>query len=164
MSALRSAGCVILAVLSGASPRPGESHFPLPTLQHQSLEQRVHDLVNRHRASRRLAPLDHSVEIAEIARTHSRAMAGDRAPLGHRGFEARADTIRQRIGFSAVAENVALNDYPEAATVDTAVAGWLRSRGHRENIEGDYAVTGVGVVRDGRGRGTFFYTQIFVRR
>jgi uncharacterized protein YkwD len=66
------------------------------------------------------------------------------------------------IPLSGIAENVGINDYPPSGTVRAAVSGWLGSRGHRENIEGRYDLTGVGIVRDAQG--AYYYTQIFVRR
>jgi uncharacterized protein YkwD len=159
---VRGAWCVVAAVLVGAPLRTGEYHAPRPTHDQVTLEYRVHDLVNRYRRSRGLPDLGMNLEMARVAREHSRTMASGRESLGHQGFVERSREIGQTIRYTAMAENVALNDYPESATADTAVAGWLRSRGHRENIEGEYDLTGVGVVRDGRG--TYFYTQIFLKR
>jgi uncharacterized protein YkwD len=59
------------------------------------------------------------------------------------------------------AENVAVNQgYRNPAS--EAVRGWLASRGHRENIEGPYQSTGVGVASDAAGN--VYFTQIFVGR
>ena len=109
-----------------------------------------------------LPPLAYDARIAEIARRHSEDMAAGRVPAGHDGFEARRRAIAKTIPLRGIAENVAYNDYPLSRTVTTAVSGWLGSRGHRENIEGGYETTGVGIAGDGRG--TWYYTQIFVRR
>jgi uncharacterized protein YkwD len=59
------------------------------------------------------------------------------------------------------AENVAFNQGHRDPAAD-AVRGWLASRGHRENIEGPYELTGVGVVSNAKGE--FYFTQIFVGR
>jgi uncharacterized protein YkwD len=66
------------------------------------------------------------------------------------------------IPLRGIAENVGINDYPPSKTVRSAVSGWLGSRGHRENIEGRYDLTGVGIARDARG--AYYYTQILVKR
>ena len=89
-------------------------------------------------------------------------MAAGRVPTGHKGFEARQRELSKLIPLRGIAENVGMNDYPPSRTVRAAVSGWLDSRGHRENIEGRYDLTGVGIVRDSRG--VYYYTQIFVRR
>ena len=40
------------------------------------------------------------------------------------------------------------------------MTGWLQSPGHRRNIEGDFDLTGIGIVRVAAG--TYFFTQLFV--
>jgi uncharacterized protein YkwD len=119
-------------------------------------------LVNEHRKRMGLELLAHDARIASVARRHSEDMAGGRVPAGHEGFDARQRHISKIIPLRGIAENVGINDYPPSETVQTAVSGWLGSRGHRKNLEGGYDLTGVGIARDARG--TFYYTQIFVRR
>jgi uncharacterized protein YkwD len=127
-----------------------------------ALESRTYRLVNDHRRAVGLVPLVHDVRIAAVARRHSRDMAEGRVPAGHDGFEARRREISKKIPLRGIAENVGVNDYPRSDTVRAAVSGWLESRGHRNNIEGRYDRTGVGIARDARG--VYYYTQIFVRR
>jgi uncharacterized protein YkwD len=60
-------------------------------------------------------------------------------------------------GFLGAGENVAVNsgfDDP----VGTAVAGWLDSPGHHENIVGDWTHAGVGIATDGE---QYYFTQLF---
>jgi uncharacterized protein YkwD len=99
--------------------------------------------------------------VAEIARGHSEDIAAGRVPLGHEGLQARAREVAQTIGLSGLAENVCFNADAEFATARTAVSWWLGSAGHRKNLEGDYDLTGVGIAQNARG--TYYYTQIFVR-
>ena len=40
--------------------------------------------------------------------------------------------------------------------------GWLASRAHRENLDGPYDLTGIGVARSRSGE--VFFTQFFVGR
>lgn len=128
----------------------------------EALESRTYHLVNEHRRAMGLQPLAYDARIAAVARRHSEDMAAGRVPAGHDGFDARRRAIAKTIPLRGIAENVAYNDYPLSRTVPAAVSGWLGSRGHRENIEGGYETTGVGIAGDGRG--TWYYTQIFVRR
>ncbi len=44
-----------------------------------------------------------------------------------------------------------------------AVNAWLASTGHRQNIEGDYHLTGVGVASPDNDSLTFYFTQIFIK-
>jgi len=113
-------------------------------------------LINAHRASIGKPALQKSQVIWEQANAHSRNMASGAVPFGHDGFSARIAAIRAALGSGGSgAENVAMG-YTSAAAV---VSGWLSSSGHRANIEGNAARTGISAVRSGSG--TWYYTQIF---
>lgn len=152
---------LLTAFILSAVPRSA----PAGTPEHaaaDALESRTHKLVNEHRRTMGLAPLAYDARIAAIARRHSKDMADGRVSPGHDGFEARQRKISKTIPLKGIAENVGFNDYPRSKTVRAAVSGWLGSQGHRENIEGRYDLTGVGIARDARGG--WYFTQIFVRR
>jgi uncharacterized protein YkwD len=151
---------LLCAVVSLACAPPAVP--PPPAAEYAAMEREVARLVNAHRAERQLRALAYDTAVAAIARAHSRDMARHTVPMGHDGFRHRADLVDRIVPFDAIAENVALNDYPSVRTVQVAVAGWLESPHHLANIEGKYDVTGVGVVRGGDG--TFYYTQLFVAR
>lgn len=150
--------CAVL--LLACAPPAARPRAPAPRLV--SLERDVARRINAHRAARRLKALVYDTAVAAIARAHSQDMADQRVPMGHDGFKHRADLVNEGLPFDAIAENVALNDYAPSRTVAVAVTGWLRSPHHLENIEGDYDVTGVGIVR--ASDSTFYYTQLFVAR
>jgi uncharacterized protein YkwD len=135
---------------------------PPPVAEYAAMEREVARRVNAHRATRRLAALSYDTAVASVARAHSLEMAAHDVPMGHDGFHQRADRVDRFLPLRAIAENVAMNDYNPARTVGVAVSGWLASPHHLENIEGNYDVTGVGIVR--ARDGTFFYTQLFVAR
>jgi len=126
-----------------------------------ALESAVLELVNRHRRAHGLAALVPDAGIARQARAHSAAMAAGKTPLGHAGFDTRAAALHELMAFRGIAENVAFNQGHRDPAAD-AVHGWLASRGHRENIEGPYERTGVGVTTNAKGE--VFFTQIFVGR
>ncbi|HJY82510.1 MAG TPA: CAP domain-containing protein [Candidatus Binatia bacterium] len=124
-----------------------------------ALERQVHELVNNHRTAIGLAPLAYSKEVAASARQHSRDIATGYVGFGHEGAEMRSKSLSRTMSFSQFAENVGANNYSRSAAPRTAVAEWLQSSGHRMNIEGNFDVTGVGIVHAGD---TFFFTQIFL--
>ena len=125
-----------------------------------SVEQAVHNQVNQYRASRGLPPLSLDARISEQARAHSQNMAIGAVPFSHDGFSQRVQTIAKVIPYSGAAENVAYNQgYSDPAT--QAVQGWLRSTGHRTNIEGQYSLTGIGIAKNSQGE--YYFTQIFIR-
>lgn len=150
------------AVIQEVSPPPVQPVGGGSPAELAEIEAQVHQLINEHRTAQGLAPLVFSPAIAEIARGHSRAMAEQREPFGHGGFDERAEAIRRVVAYRALSENVAWNNHSRSATAEVAARGWIQSSGHRRNLEGPYTVTGIGVVRDARG--AFHYTQIFVAR
>ena len=126
-----------------------------------ALERAVYELVNRHRRARALAPLALDPRISQEARGHSLAMADGTTPFGHDGFSDRVKALSHVMTCRRTAENVASNrGHRDPAS--EAVHGWLESRAHRENIEGPYGLTGIGVARNAAGE--VFFTQIFVGR
>ena len=127
-----------------------------PALEHAVLE-----LVNRYREAHGLAPLTLDPRISREARAHSAAMAAGTKPLGHEGFADRVKALSRVMACRRTAENVAFNQGHREPAVE-AVRGWLASRGHRQNIEGPYGLTGVGVVTNAAGE--VYFTQIFVGR
>ncbi len=156
-------GAWILAIfLACVIPRSAPAATPGPPPADRSLETRTFKLVNDHRRSLGLPPFAYDARIAAVARRHSGDMAAGKVSPGHEGFDERRREISKKIPLKGIAENVGINNYPPSRTVRAAVSGWLESRGHKTNIEGRYDVTGVGIVRDARG--TYYYTQIFVRR
>jgi len=62
----------------------------------------------------------------------------------------------KKIGGDSMAENVALGQ----TTAQEAVDSWLSSEGHKQNIEGSYNLTGVGVAQGSDG--DLYFTQIFL--
>jgi len=126
-----------------------------------ALEAEVVERVNRHRRAAGLRALRADPRIAEIARAHSFAMASGRRRFGHGDFDERSQAVEARVvRYRRVGENVARHPRRRDDLPAQAVAGWLRSSGHRRNIEGAYSLTGVGVAVSGRGE--VYLTQIFV--
>lgn len=122
-----------------------------------NMEQAVVSQINKYRQSRGLSPLKMNAAISQEARKHSQDMANHRVPFGHQHFISRIHHLRTAIkGSNSGAENVAYN----YKTVDAVVSGWLRSSGHKRNIDGNYNLTGVGIARDKYGK--LYFTQIFL--
>lgn len=64
----------------------------------------------------------------------------------------------QELGVRSVSENVAYG-YRSA---DAVVKAWLKSKGHKENIEADNTHFGISVRQDADGRN--YFTNIFVKK
>lgn len=124
------------------------------------IEQQVHQQINQYRAEKKLPVLTLNESISEQARKHSQDMASGAVVFGHDGFTERARAIANVITYSKTAENVAYNKgYADVAK--QAVQGWLSSTGHRQNIDGEYNLTGIGVAKNAKGE--YYFTQIFIR-
>lgn len=122
------------------------------------LEKAVNQQINQYRASKKLPPLTIDPRITKIARIHSENMASGKVRFSHDGFEGRAKAIT--IPYQSVAENVAYN-FGYSDPVRNAVEGWIKSDGHRKNMEGQFNVTGIGVAKNAKGE--YYFTQLFVR-
>ncbi|MDM9383847.1 CAP domain-containing protein [Chlorogloeopsis sp. ULAP01] len=126
-----------------------------------AIEQSVHEKINAYRGSKGLSNLTRNSSIDSQARTHSRNMASGNVPFGHDGFRQRLTNTG--LSYSAAAENVAYN-CGSSDPAKTAVDGWLKSSGHRRNIEGNYNLTGIGVAATTKNNCVYLYfTQIFMK-
>lgn len=122
------------------------------------LEKAVNQQINQYRASKKLPPLSIDPQISQVARIHSENMANGKVSFSHDGFEGRAKAIT--IPYKSVAENLAYN-FGYSDPVRNAVEGWIKSDGHRKNMEGQFNVTGIGVAKNAKGE--YYFTQLFVR-
>ncbi|MFL5744859.1 MAG: CAP domain-containing protein [Niastella sp.] len=112
--------------------------------------------VNEHRRKKGLSPLVMNNVMSAEALKHSQNMASRRTSFGHNGFDGRSNRISSAIsGISEIGENVSMGSTSAKEVVDN----WLRSAVHRENIEGRYKITGIGIAADKRG--ILYFTQIF---
>jgi uncharacterized protein YkwD len=122
------------------------------------LEKAANQQINQYRASKKLPPLRVDPQMTQIARIHSENMANSKATFSHDGFEGRAKAIT--IPYQSVAENLAYNmGYSDP--VRKAVEGWIKSEGHRKNMEGQFNLTGIGIAKNAKGE--YYFTQLFVR-
>jgi uncharacterized protein YkwD len=113
--------------------------------------------VNEDRSEHGLSPLEMNELESSLAAQHSHDMSAGKVPFGHDGFEKRAKAIQKNLGSREVGENVAEGNMTAREVVD----GWLNSPGHKKNIEGNFAQTGIGYARDKKGN--IYFTQIFSR-
>lgn len=123
-----------------------------------SMEQALYLRVNEYRAAHHLPQLTWEPRISLVARQHSAAMAEGRIPFGHEHFTQRLKLIA--LSHRGASENVAANlGYEQPDT--QAMADWLSSPHHRQNIEGRYSRTGIGIACTAESE--CFFTQIFIQ-
>lgn len=139
--------------------RPPAQSSEMINASAEKLAADILNYVNEYRQTKGLSPLVMNDVISAVAKQHSNDMAGKKTPFGHEGFEDRIKFISQKLGvFHRSAENVAYGDLDARQVVDV----WLKSPGHRRNIEGKYTVTGIGTSM--ANDGTIFFTQIFAAK
>ncbi|MBW4580050.1 MAG: CAP domain-containing protein [Tildeniella nuda ZEHNDER 1965/U140] len=147
--------------LASTLPVPSQKRLAQAPASLQTLEQAVLTQINQYRSSRKLPPLALDTRISDQARGHSQAMANGRVTFSHDGFQQRVAAIARTIPYNRAAENVAYNQgYSDP--VRQAVQGWLKSTGHRQNIEGSFNLTGIGIAQNAKGE--YYFTQVFIRR
>ena len=130
-----------------------------------STEEMERDLlaaVNRERASRNLATLRPSADLARMARKHSAEMA-ELGVLSHLSAAGKAFTDRlvdASVAFAASGENVARS---ETFLADFIHRAFLEHPGHRENVlNPEFDEVGIGIAR-GAGY-VYFVTEDFIKR
>jgi uncharacterized protein YkwD len=137
----------------------------------QTLETKIHILVNRERVNEGLPPLAYSAKLSAIARSHSADMAArgftdhvnpdglnpsDRAKkAGYNIIKRKKNSIRTGVGENIYEHQAYMTgdgrETPYLDDVNTvakkAVMGWMNSPGHRKNIlNPDYTSAGVGAA------------------
>jgi uncharacterized protein YkwD len=165
-----------------ATQKTGQPEIRIPTL-----ERRIHDLINKERTARKLKALQFDERLSSIARAHSADMArrkffshvnpdgrdptarGELAgyrckkDFGSYFTEGLAENLYQGNLFSSVRTRGTVKTYTWNSLDDLAsqsVAGWMKSKGHRENIlEKTCDKTGIGVAisKDDK----VYVTQVF---
>lgn len=123
-----------------------------------AIENEILTHINAYRSHHGLSQLKMDNNMVQEAKRHSADMANHSQPFGHKYFLTRIERLHAKIKNSgAGAENVAYN-YKDAEDV---VKNWLKSPGHKRNIDGNYNITGIGIARDKQGK--IYFTQIFLR-
>ena len=129
----------------------------LAEVSEKEYQSKILHYINAYRTSHHLLPLKMSPIISSVAAVHSRNMASKKLSFGHQGFHGRIAHLYK--GFKNCrggAENVAYYRLNPKQLVN----GWVASRGHRQNIEGHYNLTGIGIAYGKKGWAHF--TQIFL--
>ena len=124
---------------------------------YSQIENDILQLVNQHRASLGKVTLTMNDIIYTECKEHSTWMASVDS-MNHSGFDNRVINIHTKLGMIPVAENVAYGQ----TSAQEVVTAWLNSPPHKANIEGDFNLTGISVVKDSKG--VNYFTQMFVKK
>lgn len=129
----------------------------IPVIEYSAIELNIIDLVNDYRAANGYAQLDALDAISWQAENHNLHMI-EKGEVCHDDFAVRYSALVNAVSAKAVSENVAYG----YRTAEAVVEAWIRSEGHRKNLEGDFTHFGISVEQDAAGK--FYFTNIFVKR
>ncbi|WP_298553433.1 CAP domain-containing protein [uncultured Algibacter sp.] len=123
----------------------------------KAIEVEILELLNNHRLSLGLNPLEEMTIVKSVAHSHTDYMV-DNDQVSHHNFFTRSDYLKSKAGAKKVSENVAFG-YSSAEAV---VRAWIRSEAHKENLEGDYTNFDISAEKNAEGR--WYFTNIFIQK
>lgn len=137
-----------------------ESSESLPIVlnyDYSPVELETMTLINNYRVSIGLNALEKINHISYKSEEHDNYMIANNV-VNHNDFEARSSNIMKVLHAKNVSENIAYNYNSAQGAFDA----WLRSEGHKKNIEGDFTHFGIS-IRENPVTGKKYYTNIFVK-
>lgn len=150
----------ILNAMSSCSNELGEVQNPeseITEYTYNSNELETMKLINDYRISIGLNPLEIINHISFKSEEHNKYMIENNI-VNHANFVSRSENLIQVLNASRVGENVGYNYKSPQGVLDA----WLRSPGHKKNIEGDFTNFGIS-IRENSITGAKYYTNIFAK-
>lgn len=127
------------------------------SVEYSSIEMEVLELVNAYRTEQGLSELAYLDEGSVQAASHNAHMI-EKNEVCHDFFGSRYQALVSSVNAKAVSENVAFG----YRTADAVVNAWIKSDGHRKNMEGDHTHFGISVKEGNDGKS--YFTNIFVKK
>ena len=124
---------------------------------YNAIEVEILDEINLYRNAIGLEKLKPLAKLSIESEGHNDYMI-EEGTVSHDNFSLRASRLMNDSGAKAVAENVGYG----YRTSNAVVNAWLKSKGHRENIEGKYSHFGISVRQDENGKN--YFTNIFIKK
>lgn len=123
----------------------------------KKIETKILELINDYRQSKGLNILSNMSVIKAQAFTHTGYMV-DVQKMSHDNFFKRSKYLKANANAKEVSENVAYG----FTSANSVVNAWLKSNGHRVNIEGDYTNFDISAEKDENG--IWYFTNIFIKK
>lgn len=127
-----------------------------------NMEEEIIRKINNVRKEHGLMPLKGNNVLKQVARGHSCSQATQNQ-FSHEEASGSTPSDRVRkagVRFTLLGENIAMVKNVDRP-VDEIVKGWIKSKGHRENIlDPPFTQTGVGIWQE---NGSFYATQLLLR-
>jgi uncharacterized protein YkwD len=149
--------CIALVIFAVSCSKDYVSENDIEQAEAITIAEEILQLVNAHRASIGKDALSFDALANNLAYEHTLYMI-EQNDISHDYFDERADRLFDEGNANSVGENVA---YGQRSAKEVMEA-WLNSSGHRENIEGNFTHIGIAVVKNASG--TYYFTQLFMRK
>lgn len=128
------------------------------SLSYTAMEFEILSLINDHRVSIGISPLTTVNLVSKEAIGHTDYMINE-GLVSHDNFSRRHQNLVNIVAAKKVGENVAYG----YSTAQAVVNAWIKSEGHRDNIENEsFTSFGISTKQDADGRN--YFTHIFVKR
>jgi uncharacterized protein YkwD len=141
---------------SSENPTTQASAEKVITFTYNSTELETMALINAYRTSIGLSELKPIGHISYKSEEHDNYMITNKV-VNHDDFVSRSENIMKVLGAKSVAENIAYNYNSPQGALDA----WLKSPGHKSNIEGNYTHFGLAIRVNEEGKK--YYTNIFAK-
>ncbi|MCB0398891.1 MAG: CAP domain-containing protein [Winogradskyella sp.] len=125
--------------------------------QAKQIEIEIMELINAHRITEGLNPLNDHSTVKAVAYTHTDYMV-EVNNVSHDNFFQRKQSLQLNANANIVSENVAYG----FSSAESVVNAWLNSPSHRENIEGDFTDFDISAEKNNEGK--WYFTNIFIKR
>ncbi len=124
---------------------------------YNAIEVEILEDLNIYRKALGLSELKPLAELSVESEDHNEYMI-DKGAVSHENFSQRASYLMNEVGAQSVSENVAYG----YRTADAVVNAWLKSKGHKDNIEANHTHFGISVRQDAEGKN--YFTNIFIKK
>jgi len=154
-STLLKFSIALLIVFSAASCSEDDSS-ELQENSQSGITNEIFVLVNQHRESIGLPLLVRNTSADNLAIEHTQYMVFKNTS-SHDNFKIRANNLKTSENAKNVGENVAYG----FTTAKSVVYTWIKSNGHKANIEGNFTHTGIAAIKNSNNK--YYFTQIFYK-
>ncbi|MFV8353760.1 CAP domain-containing protein [Flavobacterium sp. XS2P14] len=149
--------CTMNSCSSDESEVADVSAKKVVSYSYNTIELQTMDLINKHRVSVGLNPLEKINHMSFKSEEHDNYMIANNV-VNHNDFVARSENIINTLGAKTVSENIAYNYNTPQAVLNA----WLASPSHKANIEGNHTHFGI-AIKENPANGRKYYTNIFAK-
>jgi uncharacterized protein YkwD len=147
--------CTMNSCSSDESEVADVSAKKVVSYSYNTIELQTMDLINKHRVSVGLNPLEKINHMSFKSEEHDNYMIANNV-VNHNDFVARSENIINTLGAKTVSENIAYNYNTPQAVLNA----WLASPSHKANIEGNHTHFGI-AIKENPANGRKYYTPKF---